>query len=70
MLDSAISEPGRQQLAQTFRLCDAARLDSKDAAQALQRDVMYSFQGFAQVSWLGTLNSTAWQAVRPVCRST
>jgi hypothetical protein len=49
MLDSAISPAGRQQLAQTFRLCEPARLASKEAVQALLRDVLYTFQGIAQV---------------------
>lgn len=68
MLDAAISPAGRQQLAQTFKLCDVTRLDSKEAVQALLRDLLYTFQGIAQVrvgchccpyclhclSWLGS----------------
>src|SRR5689334_6576105 len=50
MLDAAISAPGRQQLAQAFRLCNAASLTDRDAVLALQRDVLYSYQGFAQVT--------------------
>lgn len=49
MLDAAISPAGRQQLAQTFKLCDVTRLDSKEAVQALLRDLLYTFQGIAQV---------------------
>lgn len=49
MLDAAISAPGRQQLAQAFRLCDASSLADREAVLALQRDVMYSYQGMAQV---------------------
>lgn len=49
MLDAAISAPGRQQLAQAFKLCDTSSLTDREAVLALQRDVLYTYQGFAQV---------------------
>lgn len=51
LLDAGISTPGRQQLAQTFKLCDASKLDNKAAVQALLQDMLYTFQGFAQVQF-------------------
>jgi hypothetical protein len=59
MLDAAISAPGRQQLAQAFKLCDASNLSDREAVLALQRDVLYTYQGFAQVG----LGSFRWDVI-------